>query len=123
MCGRFTMISFEEMLDVARQVQREAQARQLVLPLPEADYIILLSHHPEYFQRLPKGIHLVLSGHAHGGQWRLFGRGLYAPNQGWLPRYTKGIYEKRMIVSAGLTNTAHVPRLFNPTEVIYVTNA
>ena len=93
-----------------------------LLPLPEADYIILLSHHPEYFQRLPKGIHLVLSGHAHGGQWRLFGRGLYAPNQGWLPRYTKGIYEKRMIVSAGLTNTAHVPRLFNPTELIYVTN-
>lgn len=34
MCGRFTMFSFEEMLDVARQVEREAQAQQLVLPLP-----------------------------------------------------------------------------------------
>ncbi len=35
MCGRFTMVTFEEMLAVARQVEQEARARQLVLPLPE----------------------------------------------------------------------------------------
>ena len=76
-------------------------------------YHILLSHHPEYFP-------LVLSGHAHGGQIRLFRRGLYAPGQGWMPKWTKGVYDGRLVVSAGLSNTASpVPRLFNPTEVVY----
>ena len=82
---------------------------------------ILLSHHPEYFPLIPEGIELMLSGHAHGGQIRLFGRGLFAPGQGWLPKYTKGKYDDRLIVSAGLSNTASpIPRLFNQTEVVFV---
>ena len=87
-------------------------------PVPEG-FSILLSHHPEYFPSLPF-INLVLSCHAHGGQWRFFRRGLYAPGQGWFPKYTKGVYEKRLVVSAGLKNTASTPRLFNPTEIVYI---
>ena len=87
-------------------------------PVPSG-YTILLSHHPEYFPRLPS-LNLVLSAHAHGGQWRFFGRGVFAPNQGWLPKYTKGVYDRRLVVTAGLTNTADVPRLFNPTELVYI---
>lgn len=84
-------------------------------------YHILLSHHPEYFTLVPKSINLVLSGHAHGGQIRLFHRGLFAPGQGWLPKWTKGVYDGRLLVSTGLSNTASpIPRLFNPTEVVYV---
>ena len=83
-------------------------------------YHILLSHHPEYFPFLPSSIDLVLSGHAHGGQWRFFGHGVWSPGQGWWPRYTKGVYENRLIVSAGLSNTTWVPRLGNPTEVVYL---
>ncbi len=42
-----------------------------------------------------KKVDLVLSGHAHGGQVRLlFIGGLVAPNQGILPKYTAGLYEK-----------------------------
>ena len=82
---------------------------------------ILLSHHPEYFPLVPPSVDLVLSGHAHGGQWRFFGHGVWCPGQGFWPRWTKGVYEdKRLIVSTGLANTASVPRLFNPTEVVYV---
>lgn len=82
---------------------------------------ILLSHHPEYYSFIPDAVDLILCGHAHGGQIRLFNHGLFAPGQGWFPKYTKGIYDDRMIVSAGLTNTAHgVPRLFNPTEVVFI---
>ena len=87
---------------------------------------ILLSHHPEYWPEVKeKKIALVLSGHAHGGQWRVFNPfkrewvGVFAPGQGILPRWTKGKYE-RLIVSAGLANTASVPRIFNPVEVVYV---
>ena len=83
---------------------------------------LLLSHHPEYRDRylrhLP--IDLVLSGHAHGGQIRLLGRGLYAYGQGFLPKYTDGIHGN-MIVSRGLSNTAgFIPRLLNPTEIVYI---
>lgn len=92
-------------------------------------YKILLNHHPEYWSlREPylseRKIDLVLSGHAHGGQIRLFNRGLYAPGQGFFPKYTKGLFTGkygRLVVSAGLCNTSGIlPRLFNPTEVVYV---
>ena len=57
-------------------------------------YTILLSHRPELFSvYCEAGIDLTLSGHAHGGQIRLPGvGGLFAPNQGWLPQYTAGLY-------------------------------
>lgn len=85
-------------------------------------YKILLSHHPEYRNSYLKDIpiDLILSGHAHGGQIRLFGRGLFAPGQGVLPKYTSGIHGN-MIISKGLANTAGtIPRLFNPREVVYI---
>ena len=83
-------------------------------------YHILLSHHPEYYPLVSDKVQLMLSGHAHGGQIRFFKRGLYAPGQGWLPKWTKGVYDNRLVVSAGLSNTASpIPRLFNPTEIVY----
>lgn len=83
-------------------------------------YHILLSHHPEYFPLVPPSVDLILSGHAHGGQWRIFGRGVFAPGQGFWPRWTRGVYEGKLVVSAGLANTASVPRFFNPTEVVFI---
>lgn len=90
----------------------------------QGGYKILLSHHPEYRDRYLKDmpIDLVLSGHAHGGQIRLFGQGLFAPGQGVFPKYTSGVHGN-MIISKGLANTAGmVPRIFNPREVVYVTH-
>lgn len=87
---------------------------------------VLLCHHPEYFPLVPESVPLVLSGHAHGGQWRFYNPfrrrwdGVYAPGQGLWPRWTRGVYDGRLVVSAGLANTASVPRLFNPTEIVYL---
>ena len=83
---------------------------------------LLLCHHPEYWPRYLRAlpIQLTLSGHAHGGQIRLFGQGLYAPGQGLLPNYTSGLYENRLLVSRGLSNNVIIPRLFNPTELVYL---
>lgn len=83
-------------------------------------YKILLSHHPEYYPRYlrARGIDLILSGHAHGGQWRIGNQGLLAPGQGLFPKYTSGVYENRLVVSRGLSNTAPVPRIHNPPEVV-----
>ncbi len=91
-------------------------------------YKILLCHHPEYWGKGPvlseRKLDLVLSGHAHGGQFRLFNRGLYAPGQGFLPKYTRGIYPGTygsMVVSAGLSNTsAGIPRFQNPEEIVFL---
>ncbi len=83
-------------------------------------YRILLSHHPEYFRFLKRyDIDLILSGHAHGGQWRIFGIPIFAPGQGLFPRYTSGFYENKMFVSRGISNTAPIPRIKNPTELVF----
>ncbi len=85
-------------------------------------YKLLLSHHPEYYPDYIRSmsVDLTLSGHAHGGQWRFLGRGVFAPGQGLFPKYTSGIYDGRLIVSRGLANNAFVPRLFNPCELIFI---
>lgn len=86
-------------------------------------YKILLCHHPEFYEPFlkdRKGIQLILSGHAHGGQIRLFGKGLFAYGQGFFPKYTKGLYDEKIIISAGLSNTSKIPRLGNPTELVYI---
>ena len=85
-------------------------------------YKLLLCHHPEYYpaylRSLP--IDLILSGHVHGGQWRLFGHGVYAPGQGFFPRYTSGLYEGRLLVGRGIGNMTPVPRINNPPEILSV---
>ena len=85
-----------------------------------AGYRILLCHHPEYYPLLPGDIDLILCGHAHGGQWRIFGHGVFAPGQGLWPRWTSGVTEGRMVISRGLKNTTRLPRICNPTEIVYL---
>ncbi len=87
------------------------------------DYTILLSHRPELFETCVNcGVDLVLSGHAHGGQFRLpFIGGLVAPNQGLFPRYDAGLYTKgdtNMIVSRGLGNSIIPIRFNNRPEIV-----
>jgi predicted MPP superfamily phosphohydrolase len=83
---------------------------------------ILLSHHPEYYPKYIKdlGIDLTLSGHAHGGQWRFFNRGVFAPGQGIFPKYTSGLYDGKLIVSRGLGNQTPYPRINNEEEIIVI---
>lgn len=86
---------------------------------------ILLSHHPEYYPRYIRersGIDLTLSGHAHGGQWCILGRGIFAPGQGLFPKYTHGLYDGgRLAVSRGMHNSIRIPRILCPTEIVYIT--
>lgn len=101
-------------------------------PVPDLDFInefeslsgvkLLLCHHPEYYPKYLKdrNIDLIFSGHAHGGQWRFFGRGVFAPGQGLFPKYIDGLYDNKLIVSPGLANNVIVPRLFNPPTLITV---
>lgn len=91
---------------------------------PES-FTLLLSHRPELFDAYTQqGFDLVLSGHAHGGQFRLpFVGGLYAPNQGFLPEYDSGLYQSdstSMIVSRGIGNSLFPLRIGNRPEIILI---
>jgi len=91
----------------------------------EDTYTILLSHRPELFEVYTESkVDLVLSGHAHGGQFRLpFVGGLVAPNQGLFPKYDAGLYTEEntnMIVSKGIGNSILPFRFNNRPEVILI---
>lgn len=83
---------------------------------------VLICHHPEYYEPYLKerAIDLIVSGHAHGGQWRIFGRGVFAPGQGIFPKYTSGVHDGRLVISRGLKGGFPVPRFFNPREVVII---
>lgn len=88
-------------------------------------FTILLSHRPELFSTYADhNIDLVLSGHAHGGQFRLpFIGGLVAPNQGFFPEYDAGLYTEEntnMLVSRGVGNSLLPFRINNRPEVILI---
>ncbi len=88
-------------------------------------FTVLLSHRPELFDTyVTAGMDLVLSGHAHGGQFRLpIIGGLVAPNQGMFPKYDAGLYTARntnMIVSRGVGNSIVPFRFNNRPEIILI---
>lgn len=91
----------------------------------DASFTILLSHRPELFDTYAAhDMDLVLTGHAHGGQFRLpLIGGLIAPNQGLFPKYDDGLYSEgntNMIVSRGLGNSIIPFRFNNRPEVILI---
>lgn len=103
---------------------------------------ILLAHRPEYIKDYLNGsfsFDIILSGHAHGGQWRFPGiNGLYAPMQGLFPKFAGGRYDfnsenqlmkknhsekesRVFIVSRGLSyQSPRVPRIMNNPELVIV---
>ena len=98
-------------------------AHQLVSVIPDNDnYKVLLAHRPEYFDVYAGNVDLVLSGHAHGGQFRIpFIGGLVAPGQGFFPEYYEGSHIKEnteMIVSRGIGNSIITFRINNKPEII-----
>ncbi len=99
--------------------------RQLAGTLDSTQFQLLLAHEPQYFDDYSEaGVDLVLSGHAHGGQFRFpFIGGVYAPDQGLFPELAEGIHTRgstSMIVSRGLGNSVFPLRLFNFPEIICI---
>jgi len=104
----------------------EAMLEQIAPDMDSEQFTVLLAHRPEYVALYKNySIDLVLAGHAHGGQIRLpfMREGLYAPNQGFFPRYTNGSYREgplEMIVSRGLGNSVFPFRFLNKPELVVV---
>lgn len=88
-------------------------------------YKMLLCHYPEYqWQFMKQDINLAMCGHFHGGLIRIPGLGgLFAPTQGFFPDYTEGVHDfdgRKMVVSRGLGSSSFIPRVNNPTELVFV---
>lgn len=86
---------------------------------------IVLAHEPQNLDRYAKaGPDLVLTGHAHGGQFRIpFFGGLVAPDQGFFPLYSEGrhqMFNTEMIVSRGIGNSIIPIRFLNDPEIVSV---
>ena len=92
-------------------------------------FSILLSHNPQYVKEFNDcGCDLTLCGHTHGGQWIIpkLINGVFAPGQGFFPRYAGGRYNLKhttMIVGRGLAkeSTKLIPRICNPPELAVIT--
>jgi predicted MPP superfamily phosphohydrolase len=70
-------------------------------------------------------VDIVFSGHFHGGVMRIpiLDQGLYAPYVGWFPKFSKGVctgFRASCVLSAGLGNEYHIPRINNPPEIVVV---
>lgn len=92
----------------------------------KGDFTLLLCHRPELLEEYgAAGADLVLSGHAHGGQFRLPGAGpVWVPNQGLFPSLAQGVHRfgnTAMVVSRGLGNSLFPQRLLNWPEVVFIT--
>ena len=105
------------------QAARKIKLKELVSARDA--YTVLLSHRPELLDIYAyAGADLVLTGHAHGGQFRLpFFGGLFAPNQGFFPEYDAGMYVRNsttMTVSRGIGNSIFPFRINNRPEVVLI---
>lgn len=89
-------------------------------------FSILLNHQPEYLSNITQdcNIDLIMCGHTHGGLIQIpFVGGLFAPNQGFFPKYDKGEFDlngTKMIISAGLGDAYPVLRINNCPEITVV---
>lgn len=89
---------------------------------------IVVVHRPTEFENglclEKKDIDLVLSGHTHGGLIRMpFFGSVYSPNEGFMPKYSKGLYKvgnTHLVVSGGLGNTLAPLRINNFPEIIAI---
>ncbi len=87
-------------------------------------FVLLLAHEPKYHDNYKNCADLALTGHVHGGQFRLPDKGgLISPDFEFFPELTEGRHEygnMTMIISRGLGNSVVPLRLFNYPEIVAV---
>lgn len=105
-----------------------ARLGDLIASAPPGVLKIALYHMPDLLpEAAALGVDLVLSGHTHGGQWRLPGFGALLTNSRYGKRYEAGHYrhgKAHMVVSRGLGMEGFgMPRarFFCPPEIVLIT--
>ena len=102
------------------------RSKEFLETLSEKEYNILLAHNPDCFEVYSNyNTDLTLSGHIHGGEIRIFGKGLLSPRRTLFPKYSAGVYnaeksDKKMIVSRGLGDYTFKLRINNNPEIVVI---
>ncbi len=111
-------------LDITYRKQEYAAVQMERFSTTVSGVKIVLCHFPHFFVQPEKlslseyPVDVILSGHAHGGQIRIFRHGIFAPEQGFFPKYTAGVYrseQTQMVVNRGLGGLPI--RVFNRPEI------
>ena len=92
---------------------------------PADQLVVLLAHEPKYHENYrSSGADLVLTGHVHGGQFIIPGKGgLVSPDFEFFPELYEGEHrygDMTMIISRGLGNSAIPVRINNYPEIVKV---
>ena len=93
---------------------------------PSDRLVVLLAHEPGYYENYGKsGADVVLTGHNHGGQFILPGKGgLVSPDLEFFPKLYEGMHQygdMTMIISRGLGNSVIPVRINNYPEIVKLT--
>lgn len=127
-CGQIRIAGIDDL----QEAGLEGALAQAETALKDDDgvFTVFLCHHPElsvrFAEEYGKAFDLALSGHAHGGQWRIPGliNGVFAPHQGIFPKYAGGLYDlgesRTLVVGRGLGKSFPIPRIFNPPELVCI---
>ena len=116
--GEFWVAGLADMRHRRPNVNRALQA------VPNEAPVIVLSHDPDLFPRIPERVALTLAGHLHGGQVAipLLRRPLMPSHYG--ERYARGhIVEhgRHLVVSSGIGTSGIPVRFLAPPEVLHLT--
>lgn len=130
--GKITLTGIEDPFSEDGNTINHNIAQSLKKITPTDNFHIALFHRANHMNSLQNGgFDLILSGHMHGGQFRLpNGRGVCSPKSSWgsgspmfFPKYFAGHYKNKktdMIVSRGIGNPMIIPRLFNRPEITVI---
>lgn len=106
---------------VGPESKRRADPQAAVAGVPAGDAVLLLSHNPDAFVRVPERVALTLSGHTHAGQVALpHLRARYIPSR-FGERFARGHVVERdrhLFVSAGVGTSRFPIRFLAPPEIV-----
>jgi predicted MPP superfamily phosphohydrolase len=109
---------------VADPRERDPGLEAALAPVPEGAPTLLLTHDPDVFPQVPRGVALTLAGHTHGGQVDLPLMRRWAIPSRFGDRYSGGHVEeggRHLYVSRGV-GTAGLPLRFrSPPEISVLT--
>lgn len=124
---KISILGIHDPLFSDTSTDRKAVTREYLDSIADENdgFTLLLAHRPEVFDvYVEYSIDLALTGHVHGGQFRIpFLGGLYVPNQGFFPEYDAGLYaegDTNMFISRGIGNSAFPFRINNRPEIVVI---
>ena len=110
---------------IADRKNQECYSEEDIQGLFHSDgFRILLCHRPNWDKVYEQAqCDLIISGHAHGGHWRLpiVKKGIFAPQQGFMPADTQGLKKlshSYQFINRGLVRQSYgIIRLYNNPEI------